>query len=455
MFEFETHVARTAGSVRLMCEAELLAHSIDKTDASNSNGVAIHPTDIAEIAIPELLRPHLLRAFSRAVSHYDDLYARTETLEVSMSSHDNSLQQQPAAQPSSSNHNELKLTLLVIWGPKRVEEAYEGLGKLFHEETLRRKASDLAHEVCSTKTSSADSSARDSASRSSSVVPWVLVTHVKALPPRRAPPVRVLIAGAPRSNASAKDSVWVRQRQALEAMKGQDVEEVLLSAPPSHAAAGEGSVAYGGAAAASEAHNGRRGGGGGGAIFEGTQTNFFAIKGGTVHTAPDGAVLSGTVRRLVLEVCAREGFPVSFEPPSVDDVWGIAAAAAAAAADSAQLSSSRSASEATGRGGASAPSISSTSIVSTPSVASSSEGVSPWEAAFLTSTSRLVLPIDEVILPLPASAAADAAVAALPEGRATAERIVVPIPSSSSALLRRIEALVAAEIAAHSTKLEL
>ena len=52
-----------------------------------------------------------------------------------------------------------------------------------------------------------------------------------------------------------------------------------------------------------------------GAILEGSQTNFFAIepagagKPSHVRTAGDG-VLEGTVRRLLLEVCEREGIPV-------------------------------------------------------------------------------------------------------------------------------------------------
>ena len=36
-----------------------------------------------------------------------------------------------------------------------------------------------------------------------------------------------------------------------------------------------------------------------------------------VHTAGEG-VLAGTVRRLLLEVCEREGVPVVLEPPTLD-----------------------------------------------------------------------------------------------------------------------------------------
>ena len=64
----------------------------------------------------------------------------------------------------------------------------------------------------------------------------------------------------------------------------------------------------------------------------------------TVLTAGDGLVLGGTVRRLLLEVCEREGIPVVFEPPLVAEAGG-------------------------------------------------------WEACFVSSTSRLLLPVDELYAP--------------------------------------------------------
>ena len=49
-----------------------------------------------------------------------------------------------------------------------------------------------------------------------------------------------------------------------------------------------------------------------GEVLEGSQTNFFAVIDGAVHTAGDG-VLAGTVRRLLLEVSIlrieRTGLP--------------------------------------------------------------------------------------------------------------------------------------------------
>ena len=46
----------------------------------------------------------------------------------------------------------------------------------------------------------------------------------------------------------------------------------------------------------------------GGALFEGLQSNFFAVLDGAVHTAGEG-VLAGTVREVALAVARREGIP--------------------------------------------------------------------------------------------------------------------------------------------------
>lgn len=97
------------------------------------------------------------------------------------------------------------------------------------------------------------------------------------------------MAGLPRQNAAAKDSAWVRERKAIYDAMPKDVEEIVLMDPASHM------------------------------LLEGSQTNFFAIRGGTIFTADDG-ILKGTVRSLVLEVCAERGIPVELTPPSLDDV---------------------------------------------------------------------------------------------------------------------------------------
>ena len=134
-------------------------------------------------------------------------------------------------------------------------------------------------------------------------------SHVGPLPPRPARPVRVWTAGAPRQNARAKDSEWIRQREGLEALKGPDVEEVVLMD-----AAGD--------------------------LLEGLSSNFYALVGGALQTAEEG-VLLGTVRAAALDVCAREGVPVERRAPKAADM-------------------------------------------------------AAWEGAFISSTSRLLLPVDEI-----------------------------------------------------------
>eukprot|EP00667_Euglena_gracilis_P013699 EG_transcript_14138 len=139
-----------------------------------------------------------------------------------------------------------------------------------------------------------------------------LYTHVHLLPRRPTPPILVDIRGAPRGNAKAKDTQWVKDRKALEATMAPDVNEILLLDEE-------------------------------GRVLEGTQTNFFAIVGGVVYTAGDG-VLEGSIRKMVLEECAQAGIPLVLTPPNATEM-------------------------------------------------------DRWEEAFISSTSRLVLPIDEVRWP--------------------------------------------------------
>ena len=143
-----------------------------------------------------------------------------------------------------------------------------------------------------------------------------IACHIAPLPRLPEPPVRVEVRGAPRSNAMAKDSTWVTERAPLEALMRDSavgsVNELLLATES-------------------------------GDLLEGSQTNFFALVDGAVHTAGDG-VLEGTVRRLLLEVCEREGIPVKLTPPKLADAQ-------------------------------------------------------KWEGALISSTSRLALPIDELYVP--------------------------------------------------------
>jgi hypothetical protein len=57
-----------------------------------------------------------------------------------------------------------------------------------------------------------------------------------------------------------------------------------------------------------------------GAVFEGLQTNFFALNArGELETAPDGDVLAGTVRAVVLAEAARAGVAVRMQAPRLAD----------------------------------------------------------------------------------------------------------------------------------------
>ena len=89
-----------------------------------------------------------------------------------------------------------------------------------------------------------------------------------------------------------------------------------------------------------------------GAVLEGTQTNLFVLCADGVLRTADAGVLAGTVRGLVLELLARGGTGLPRLELRAPRREGITAPEAA--------------------------------------------GGEAWRAAFLTSTSRLVLPIDEV-----------------------------------------------------------
>eukprot|EP00890_Picochlorum_soloecismus_P001160 jgi/Picsp_1/2044/NSC_05509-R1_protein len=80
-----------------------------------------------------------------------------------------------------------------------------------------------------------------------------------------------------------------------------------------------------------------------GALFEGLSSNFFALMDGSLYTAGSG-ILLGSVREAVLRVAESMNIPVKLEAPSLQDIG-------------------------------------------------------KWEAAFVSSTSRLLLPIDQLFVP--------------------------------------------------------
>lgn len=158
----------------------------------------------------------------------------------------------------------------------------------------------------------------------------------------------------------------------------------------------------------------------GGSLYEGLTSNFFAVMDGTVYTAGEG-VLAGTVREVALAVARREGIPVVLEPPRLADL-------------------------------------------------------NRWEGCFITSTSRLLLPVDEASVfvepSLSAEGAAAGAAAAAAQGAvgqgtqqageaaaagaagtAGAAEVTRPRRFERGGLVHRLEQLVLAEVAACSEPL--
>lgn len=80
-----------------------------------------------------------------------------------------------------------------------------------------------------------------------------------------------------------------------------------------------------------------------GEIYEGLTSNFACILNGKLLTSPLNNVLPGTVLKLALEICKKLEIPVEFRNPKISEIH-------------------------------------------------------EWEGAFITSTSRLILPIDEITI---------------------------------------------------------
>ena len=63
-----------------------------------------------------------------------------------------------------------------------------------------------------------------------------------------------------------------------------------------------------------------------GAILEGTSTNFYGVLDGVFHTAGEG-VLAGITRKIILDLAAELGIPVSLEPVTVAQIPQLSEAA--------------------------------------------------------------------------------------------------------------------------------
>lgn len=114
-------------------------------------------------------------------------------------------------------------------------------------------------------------------------------TYVKPLPHFEAM-VDVEAADGVRSNPTIKDTQWVKERKNLEEIQREaGVDEVIMINSD-------------------------------GSISEGLQTNFFAVsRAGVIQTAPSDLVLSGTVRKVVIEVAKDNNIPLEFQCPRITD----------------------------------------------------------------------------------------------------------------------------------------
>lgn len=158
-----------------MMEADAQAAAAAAGGASGGPPPALPPA-AAAVANPAQLRPRVLAAMRAAVRGY-----RAATGDAS---------------------GELKLTVLVCWpGGTDHEVAADGLHAADDHEA--------PPQGCTPAAAAAD-----------------VFVHVSPLPPRPAPPVKVVMRGALRQNAAAKDSEWVRQRKALEVGLPAGVNEV-------------------------------------------------------------------------------------------------------------------------------------------------------------------------------------------------------------------------------------
>lgn len=399
LFELETHVTRTAKSCALMLEAEAGTVS----------------SDAKTLADAARLRPLMLQSIGAAIRGFERAYE--------------------SVSPETVSRAELKVTLLITWPHGGVAAAAASDSTSWRDvafagpsaptvSSVRDMLAGLglpASDILAANGAAPSEAEADALLlaqlREQAAAPFCLLTHVTPLPARRAPPIIVHVAGAPRHNAAAKDSEWVRQRTSLEAAKPAHVEEVLLYDDGSAAAAAaSGSAASEGAAAAAASGSAAGGAGStaaavavpahtgcsgshshsGGPVLEGTQTNVFALlNDGRLYTAGEG-ILEGTVRRLVLEVCSKgdSSLPtVVLEAPRLTDVR------------------------------------------------------SRWIGAFLSSTSRLVLPIDDVWIPKHFWGEDSTDADGIDEERGlVCKRFASPRPDA----LVQLEKAVAAAVAAHS-----
>eukprot|EP00918_Siedleckia_nematoides_P016670 GHVU01035834.1.p1 GENE.GHVU01035834.1~~GHVU01035834.1.p1 ORF type:complete len:288 (+),score=70.11 GHVU01035834.1:105-968(+) len=114
---------------------------------------------------------------------------------------------------------------------------------------------------------------------------WMLAVPL----PVHQPEVQVEVRPGIREHPTAKSTQWVSARKPLEALRLAESNEVVIAAPES------------------------------GEIAEGLNSNFYALKGDVLYTAPASRVLAGTVRRSVLEKAGEVGLGIVEECPRVSE----------------------------------------------------------------------------------------------------------------------------------------
>ena len=128
--------------------------------------------------------------------------------------------------------------------------------------------------------------------------------------------VKVQVSDRSRTNPVVKDSEWVRERSDLEENKPKDVNEIILVDSQGH-------------------------------VYEGMASNFLAVKRiegePVVICAGLEHILLGTILRLLIDICQKEGIRIQWEFPDLKEA---------------------------------------------------KEG--RWEGCFVTSTSRLLLPVETI-----------------------------------------------------------
>ncbi|KAG1051786.1 hypothetical protein G6F46_004426 [Rhizopus delemar] len=120
----------------------------------------------------------------------------------------------------------------------------------------------------------------------------ILAAHFSHLGPVLQQRVKVQVSDRSRTNPVVKDSEWVRERSDLEENKPKDVNEIILVDSQ-------------------------------GRVYEGMASNFLAVKRvagePVVFCAGLEHVLLGTILRLLIDICQKEGIRIQWEFPDLNE----------------------------------------------------------------------------------------------------------------------------------------